>query len=66
MCKEFINKIIELSGLTTRQFAEKIKVSIPTVRKWRKGESDPLFHNQKIIRSVFKNEVTQIKKLNMS
>lgn len=59
MQKEFINKIIELSGLTTKQFAEKIKVSVPTVRKWKKGESEPLFVNQKTIRSVFSREVAQ-------
>ena len=63
MRKEIINKIIELSGLTTKQFAERIQVSAPTVRKWKKGDSEPLFVNQKIIRQAFKNEVSQANRM---
>jgi len=56
MNKEYINKVIEFSGLSLKEFAEKIDVTVPTVRKWTKGIYEPSWVSEKAIRYRFKNE----------
>lgn len=46
--------VLQLSGLTTKQFAERIGVRPSTVRAWISGKNEPHFLSQKTMRFHFK------------
>lgn len=54
MTKETIAAVLKASGLTQKQFALKIGVSISTLRNWLIGKYEPLFVNQKCMRFYFR------------
>ncbi len=60
MTAQYATTVLELSGLTAKDFAKKIGVSYGTVLNWKSGKSDPSFLSQRIIRQMFRNEVRQI------
>ena len=64
MKKEFIKQVFIESGLSKNSFALKAKVSPKTVQNWLNGFSEPLFVNQKVIRSVFHKEIERINSTN--
>ncbi|KFF24739.1 helix-turn-helix domain-containing protein [Chryseobacterium vrystaatense] len=62
MGKEFITRIIESSGRTSKQFAIDIGVNPSTIQKWLSGEHKPSPNNQIAIRSKFKKEIAKLYK----
>lgn len=60
MNKEFIKQVFRESGLSKNSFAIKARVTPKTVSNWLNGFSEPLFVNQKVIRSVFHKEIENI------
>ncbi|KFF26885.1 helix-turn-helix domain-containing protein [Chryseobacterium vrystaatense] len=62
MGKEFITRILESSGRTSKQFADEIGVNTNTIQKWLSGENRPSQNNQIAIRSKFKKEIAKLYK----
>jgi len=60
MTKYFIIDVYLESKLTKKDFAKKLSISTTTLNNWLSGKSEPLFVNQKIIRQVFKEEISKI------
>lgn len=60
---EYISRVIELSGISKKNFAKRVGVSISTVNNWVNGVTDPQFYNQKIVRSAFRLETRQLDEL---
>ena len=60
MTKDFIIAVYLESKLTKKYFAKKLSISTATLNNWLSGKSEPLFVNQKIIRQVFKEEISKI------
>ena len=60
MTKDFIINVYLKSKLTKKDFAGKLSVSTTTLNNWLSGNTEPLFINQKIIRQVFKEEISKI------
>lgn len=57
----WIQKVIELSGLSLNEFGWRISVSGQTVSKWNRGVCEPDYISQKKIRKVFKELESVIK-----
>jgi transcriptional regulator with XRE-family HTH domain len=62
MGKEFLTRIIEASGRSTKQFASDVGVNINTLNKWLSGVNKPSPDNQIIIRSKFKKQIAKLYK----
>jgi len=62
MSKEFLTRIIEASGRSTKQFAGDVGVNINTLNKWLSGVNKPSADNQIIIRSKFKKQIAKLYK----
>ncbi|WP_315055188.1 helix-turn-helix transcriptional regulator [Chryseobacterium indoltheticum] len=62
MSKEFLTRIMEASGLSTKDFANDIGVYPGTINKWLSGENRISAKNQIVIRSKFKKEIAKIYK----
>jgi DNA-binding transcriptional regulator YiaG len=60
MSGETIAKVLELSGLSTRQFAAKIGANPKTVRRWVTGVQEPSFVSQKLVRYYFRDLVKRV------
>lgn len=60
MTKDFIIDVYLKSKLTKKDFAKKLSISTTTLNNWLSGKSEPLFVNQKIMRQVFKDEISKI------
>ena len=60
MTKDFIINVYLKSKLTKKDFAGKLSVSTTTLNNWLSGNIEPSFINQKIIRQVFKEEISKI------
>lgn len=53
-----LNKYLVSRGITSREFAKKLKVSVQAVRKWRVGERTPRQHLVLRIKQATKGAVS--------
>lgn len=56
--ESWVEDLFNLTGLTRKEFADKIDVHPQTVGKWVSGKSEPNFLNIKVMRVVFRTEVS--------
>jgi len=61
MNADFIKNILKRANIKDNIFANKVGVNRSTVNSWKNGRSEPHFHNQKVIRVVFKKEIQEMK-----
>lgn len=64
MSADTIARVVELSGLTTKEFAAKIGANPKTVRRWIAGTQEPSFVSQKVMRYYFRSLFKKVESAN--
>lgn len=54
--KDWLNQRATELNLTDLQIAELVDVSVPSIRRWRSGETTPMPAFQKLARQVLKEQ----------